>query len=285
MKESKRTTRAENNSSSPEIAQPKRAGGHGRAALAGLFLVLEVYGPALNGAFVLTIAIFRLMDPGIAQDAYKADSRPRPALIFSYWLNYQSSGTESTRITRRMCSCTTPGRLSWAWSRPSCSLWPAPPAGSGAYSASSRAGCSCCIRCKPNRWPTSRAVRSAERACFFGLRGVSVPADGFDHHFASADGSDPIRRGVSTKGTLTLAALLLMTDYFWGLGGIRQNWRLYGILAMREPGAFVGRRVLKAAHGRLHVQVSRPQHTLFTSAVIWTCLRLFFLPAGAECRS
>src|SRR5690349_21792590 len=96
MKKSKRPTRTENTSTAAEVAQPKRAWWPWAAALAGLFLVLEVYGPALNGAFVLDDRYLPFMDPGIAQASIKGWILGlRPLLSFSYWLNYQSSGTAS----------------------------------------------------------------------------------------------------------------------------------------------------------------------------------------------
>src|SRR6476659_6532397 len=96
MKKSKRPTCAENPAAAVEVVQPKRVWWPWAAALAGLFLVLEVYGPALNGAFVLDDRYLPFMDPAIAQASIKGWVLGlRPLLSFSYWLNYQSSETES----------------------------------------------------------------------------------------------------------------------------------------------------------------------------------------------
>jgi len=63
--------------------------------LAGLVVVLEVYGPALSGAFVLDDRYLPFMDPGAAQIPFRTwVTGLRPLLYFSYWLNFQSSGID-----------------------------------------------------------------------------------------------------------------------------------------------------------------------------------------------
>ena len=89
---------------------------------------------------------------------------------------------------------------------------------------------------------------------------------------------------ISTKEhTLTLAALLLLADYYWGLGGIRKNGLLYGILAVAGAwGGFTVWRILKAAPtAGFQVPGLTPASYFFTQCrVIWTYVRLFFLPFG-----
>ena len=89
---------------------------------------------------------------------------------------------------------------------------------------------------------------------------------------------------ISTKEhTLTLAALLLLADYYWGLGGIRKNGLLYGMLAVAGAwGGFVVWRVLKdAPTAGFNVGGLTPASYFFTQCrVIWTYVRLFFLPFG-----
>ena len=89
---------------------------------------------------------------------------------------------------------------------------------------------------------------------------------------------------ISTKEhTLTLAALLLLTDYYWGLGGFRKNGLLYGMLAAAGVGgAFVIWRELKdAPTAGFSVAGLTPATYFFTQCrVIWTYVRLFFLPFG-----
>jgi Tfp pilus assembly protein PilF len=287
MKKSKRPTRAENTTAAAEVAQPTRSWWPWTAALAGLFLVLEVYGPALNGAFVLDDRYLQFMDPKIAQASLQGWILGlRPLLSFSYWLNYQSSGIESyayhlTNVflhflgsiviglvaSKLLTLAGTTGRERSILSVIAGGLFLLHPlqTESVAYVASRSEVLSVLL------YFSGFAVflyRRTEPITI--LRSLAVVV-----LFAGA---------VSTKEhTLTLAALLLMTDYFWGLGGIRENWRLYGILAMAGAwGAFVVGRVLKGAStAGFNVPGLTPATYFFTQCrVIWTYVRLFFLPAG-----
>ena len=77
--------------------------------------------------------------------------------------------------------------------------------------------------------------------------------------------------------------LLLLADYYWGLGGIRKNGLLYGILAIAGAwGGFAVWRVLQGAQtAGFHVAGFTPASYFFTQCrVIWTYVRLFFLPLG-----
>src|SRR5512141_903606 len=96
MKKSKRPLHAEKTTTAAESGSLKRIWWPWAAALAGLFLALEVYGPSLNGAFVLDDRYLQFMDPDIARAPFQSWVLGlRPLLSFSYWLNFQSSGTES----------------------------------------------------------------------------------------------------------------------------------------------------------------------------------------------
>jgi protein O-mannosyl-transferase len=287
MKKSKRPTRVDSTPTAAEVAQPKRGWWPWAAALAGLFLVLEVYGPALNGAFVLDDRYLPFMDPGIAQASIKGWILGlRPLLSFSYWLNYQSSGTESyayhlTNVflhflgsiviglvaAKLLTLAGTSGRERSILSVTAGGLFLLHPVQteSVAYVASRSEVLSVLL------YFSGFAVflyRRTESITI--LRSLAIVA-----LFATA---------ISTKEhTLTLAALLLMADYFWGLGGVRKNWRLYGILAIAGAwGAFVVGRVLKGAStAGFNVPGLTPATYFFTQCrVIWTYVRLFFLPAG-----
>jgi protein O-mannosyl-transferase len=287
MKKSKRPTRVDSTPTAAEVAQPKRGWWPWAAALAGLFLVLEVYGPALNGAFVLDDRYLPFMDPGIAQASIRGWVLGlRPLLSFSYWLNYQSSGTESyayhlTNVflhflgsiviglvaAKLLTLAGTSGRERSILSVTAGGLFLLHPVQteSVAYVASRSEVLSVLL------YFSGFAVflyRRTESITI--LRSLAIVA-----LFAAA---------ISTKEhTLTLAALLLMADYFWGLGGVRKNWRLYGILAIAGAwGAFVVGRVLKGAStAGFNVPGLTPATYFFTQCrVIWTYVRLFFLPAG-----
>ena len=287
MKKSKRPPRAEKTIPRTEAGSPKRIWWPWAAALAGLFLALEVYGPSLNGAFVLDDRYLQFMDPDIARAPFQSWVLGlRPLLSFTYWLNFQSSGTESYAyhltnvllhflgsivvglVAAKLLSLAgTTGRERSVLSVIAGGLFLLHPmqTESVAYVASRSEVLSVLL------YFSAFAVflyRRTESITI--LRALSVAV-----LFAAA---------ISTKEhTLTLAALLLMADYFWGLGGIRKNGLLYGILAAAGAwGAVVVWRVLKTATtAGFKVPGLTPATYFFTQCrVIWTYVRLFFLPFG-----
>ena len=65
------------------------------AALAALVIVFGVYGPALNGEFVLDDRNLTFMSPNVAARTFSNwITNNRPMLGFSYWIDYQQSGAE-----------------------------------------------------------------------------------------------------------------------------------------------------------------------------------------------
>src|SRR3954454_1922271 len=62
--------------------------------LLAAFLAFEVYGPALNGEFLFDDSYLPFLMPGVQNAPLQAWLGVRPFLMFSYWLNYQSSGLE-----------------------------------------------------------------------------------------------------------------------------------------------------------------------------------------------
>jgi tetratricopeptide (TPR) repeat protein len=83
--------------------------------------------------------------------------------------------------------------------------------------------------------------------------------------------------------TLTLPALLLLTDYFWGRGGLRKNRILYGLIAVAGAvGVVFVVRVLSSANtAGFRMRGMTPLDFFYTQCrVIWIYLRMFFLPFG-----
>lgn len=287
MKKSKRPQRAEKTSPVAETHQPKRVWWPWMAALAGLILVLGVYDPAVKGAFVLDDRYLPFMDPGAAQIPFREwVTGLRPLLYFSYWLNFQSSGIDPETyhltnvflhflgslvialIAARLLELSgTTGRARNILSVIAGGLFLLHPlqTESVAYVASRSEVLSVLL------YMSAFAVFLYRRTeSMTVLRALAILV-----LFGAA---------ISTKEhTLTLAALLLLTDYFWGLGGIRKNGLLYGMLAAAGiAGAFVIWRELKGAPtAGFNVPGVTPATYFFTQCrVIWTYVRLFFLPFG-----
>jgi tetratricopeptide (TPR) repeat protein len=88
---------------------------------------------------------------------------------------------------------------------------------------------------------------------------------------------------VTKEHTVMLPALLVLTDYFWGRGGLRRNAILYGMIPLAGLGgaAFVFRTLRNADTAGFGMKEFSPATYLFTQFhVIWTYVRLFFLPFG-----
>jgi len=287
MRKSKHPQRAEKTAGIAEAPKPKRTWWPWAAALAGLFVVLEVYGPALSGAFVLDDRYLPFMDPNAAQTTLRNWILGiRPLLFFSYWLNFQSSGTEPyayhvtnvclhflgsvviALVTARLLELSgTTGRARVVLSVIAGALFLLHPAQteSVAYVASRSEVLSVLLYFSAFAVFLYRRTESITV-----LRSIAVVV-----LFAAA---------VSTKEhTLTLAALLLLADYYWGLGGVRKNALLYGMLAAAGAwGFFAVWSVIKGAPtAGFNVPGLTPASYFFTQCrVIWMYVRLFVLPVS-----
>jgi tetratricopeptide (TPR) repeat protein len=246
-----------------------------------------VYGPALSGAFVLDDRYLPFLDPNAAQMSLRTWlTVVRPFLYFSYWLNFQSSETDPnmyhltnvflhflgslviTLVAARLLELAgTVGRARTVLSVIAGGLFLLHPlqTESVAYVAS----------------------RSEVLSVLFYFSAFAV------FLYRRTDSITILRAAavlvlffaaVSTKEhTLTLGVLLLLTDYYWGLGGIRKNGLLYGMLTVAGAfGAFVVWRELRdAPTAGFSVAAFSPASYFFTQCrVIWTYVRLFFLPFG-----
>ncbi len=90
------------------------------------------------------------------------------------------------------------------------------------------------------------------------------------------------RRGIK-EHTLTLPVLLVLTDYFWNRGGIRKNGILYAMLAVAGivGGAYVWSVLRIGGNAGFGMRELTPVQFFFTEGrVIWTYVRMFFLPFG-----
>lgn len=292
MKKSKRQ-RIEKSAAAAPPLKPKRVWWPWAAALAGLLLVLQAYGPALSGAFVLDDRYLPFMDPDAAQMPLRNwITGLRPLLYFSYWLNLQASGAGPDGFPLSSGFHLTNVLLHFLGSVVIALI---------AARLLERSGTT----------GTARAILSAIAGGIFLLHPLQTESvayvasrsevlsvlfyfSAFAVFLYKRTESMTILRAVaivvlfaaavSTKEhTLTLGALLLMADYYWGLGGIRKNGLLYGILTVAGAwGGFAVWRVLKAAPtAGFHVPGFTPATYFFTQCrVIWTYVRLFFLPFG-----
>ncbi len=257
------------------------------AALAAVF---AAYAPAMNGPFVLDDLYLPFMSPNFPHALRAWIGGLRPALMFTYWLNYQMSGTETGGyhawnailhwmdavvvffLVRRI--------LQWAKVEGARLDWYAAFAGglfllhplqteSVAYVAS-------------RSEVLSVLLFNSALAVFVYRRSAAISAGaavGVLILFAGA--------AMSKEHTAILPAMLLLTDYFWNPGfefsGIKKNWKLYAPLAV--GGAVGGAYVLRVIRNNLTAGFAVKEFTwyqyFFTQCrMIWRYLALFVLPVG-----
>src|SRR5579872_39630 len=286
MKKSKRQ-RIEKTAAPAEAQKPKRVWWPWAAALTGLVIVLAVYDPALSGAFVLDDRYLPFMDPSAAQIPFQTwVTGLRPLLYFSYWLNFQSSGidSETYHLTNVLLHFLVSLAIALIAAR---LLELAGTIGRARTVLSMIAGGLFLLHPLQTESVAYVASRSEVLSVLFYFSAFAV------FLYRRTDSITILRAAaivvlfgaaISTKEhTLTLGALLLLTDYYWGLGGIRKNGLLYGMLtAAGAAGAFVVWRTLRdAPTAGFNVAAFTPASYFFTQCrVIWTYIRLFFLPFG-----
>lgn len=289
----KKQKRERNPAAKPEVVQAAKPGlvwwPWALAAL-GLFLAFEAYGPSMNGAFVLDDLSLPFMNPKAAQQTFAAwIGGMRPLLMASYYINYQQSGTDpyiyhltnvflhflgsivTALVTARLLDrAGIPARSRTVLSVFAGGLFLLHPlqTESVAYVASRSEVLSVLL------YFSAFAVflyrRDDEPAWMNWVRAIAIVV-----LFGAA---------VSTKEhTLTLPVLLVFADFFWGLGGIRKNGVLYGLLAAAMVlGGLAVARVLRGADtAGFGLQGLSPAAYFFTQCrVVWMYVRLFFVPFG-----
>jgi tetratricopeptide (TPR) repeat protein len=257
------------------------------AAALSLFLVFEAYGPSLRGPFILDDLYLLFDNPSAAPLTFTQWIRGlRPTLMASFWVNYQSARSDPyvyhvtnvflhflgsvvvTLIVARLLELAgVTGKEKPVLSVFAGGLFLLHPlqTESVAYVASRSETLSVLF------YMSAFAVflyRRTESTTILRAAAILVL-------FAGA---------ITTKEhTLTLAVLLVLADWFWGLGGIRKNAMLYGALALgAAAGAWFVWRVLTSANtAGFGMSDLSPATYFFTQCrVLWMYVRLFFLPFG-----
>jgi tetratricopeptide (TPR) repeat protein len=255
--------------------------------LGALFLVFEAYGPALHSPFVLDDLYLLYTDPNAPNvPLFRWLSFQRPLLMFSYWANYQTGGSDphvyhTTNVllhfmvsivvlliaARLLEWVGVSGKLRTALAVFSGGIFLLHPlqTESVAYVASRSEVLSVLFY-----YAAFAVFIYSNRESFSWLRAISVLA-----LFGAA--------AATKEHTLTLPALILLTDFFWHRGGLRKNFALYGLLAVAGVvgGAVVWKLLLGANTAGFHMKDLSPASYFFTQCrVIWIYVRMFFLPFG-----
>jgi len=258
-------------------------------AFVALCAVFQVYGPALNGPFLLDDTYLPYGRPDLIYAPLRLwVSGLRPLLAFSFWLNFQQSGQETygyhvTNVFLHLCNgflifLVLRKALSWVetgkWQ-----LQVLPIFGAGLF----------LLHPLQTESVSYVASRSETLSLFFLLGAFTL----FLYRKIAAVGWGTAAGVLVLFGaavlvkehTAVLPAVLLLTDYYWNPGfslqGIRRNWKLYLPIAAGAAfaGVFVWRVLGGATSAGFHMKEFTWYQYFFTECrVIWHYLRLFLLP-------
>lgn len=265
---------------------------YGASLLIALIAALEVYWPALHGPFLLDDLHLPYT---LAHSIHMRPSRwlheMRPLLMFTFWLNFQQSGAESTfgyHLTNfflHFCNSiliffAVRKVLSWAsleelyvriFALFAAGLFLLHPVQTESVSYI--------------------ASRSETLSVFFVLAAFTVFL-----YRKTADLSLPrvlcilvlfAAAGLSKEHTAVLPALFILTDYYWNfefsISRIWRNWKLYVPIAIGI--GFASVKILAILRynqtaGFNMRGLSWSQYFFTECRVIWAYVRLFFVPAG-----
>ena len=255
------------------------------AGALALYLVFQVYAPALNGPFVFDDT----SQPYHSQD-YSGDLRiwmhgVRPLLMLSYWLNYQHSpapfGFHVVNVLIHLLNGVFIFVIVRKLLRRDSSDWLLPAFAAAVF----------LLHPIQTEAVSYIAGRSETLSVLFFLAAFTVflcrPSPIVSWKISAAV-LLLFSAAVATKEhTLTLPALLLLTDYYWNpafsFSGIRRNWRLYlpiGVGALAGL-AFVARMLAQATSAGFALKDLTWYQYFFTQCrVFFVYLRLLLFPVG-----
>ncbi|MGA3188711.1 MAG: tetratricopeptide repeat protein [Bryobacteraceae bacterium] len=251
-----------------------------------LFLAFEVYGPALHSPFVLDDLYLPYADAHPPHSLTGWLGLQRPLLMFSFWVDYQMGGGEphgyhTTNILLHFIVSTVvmliAARL-LEWAGVSGRMRQALAVFSGAL-----------FLLHPLQTESVAYVASRSE-----VLSVLFYYSAFAVFIYSNRDSMSLLRAIAIVGlfgaaaatkehTLTLPALIVLTDVFWHRGGLRKNAALYALLALvcAAGGVVVWRVLLASNTAGFSMADLSPVSYFFTQCrVIWIYIRMFFLPFG-----
>jgi tetratricopeptide (TPR) repeat protein len=255
------------------------------------FIVFTVYGPALNGPFLLDDSYMPYDQPAYENAPLSSWIKGmRPMLMLSYWMNYQLSGGNTGPYHEvNLLLHVLNGILIYLSIR-KILTWAGVQAHTGQILSIFAAGL---FLLHPIQTESVSyiASRSETLSLFFFLAAFVVFL-----YRRSVETSWPVALAVlalfgaaclTKEHAVTLPALLLLTDYFWNPGfsfqGMRRNWRLYAV--MGAAGALGLAFVLRILSGAKTAGFGMKDLTwyeyFFTQCrAIWVYLRMYLLPFG-----
>ncbi|MGI8741521.1 MAG: tetratricopeptide repeat protein [Bryobacteraceae bacterium] len=261
------------------------------AGVAAVVAVFAVYGPALDGPFLLDDSYLPYMQPQFAALPLIDWMRGvRPLLMMTYWMNFQWSGaaTGSYHLVNVILHLLNGGLIFLSVRK--VLAWTKVEGNRSELLAGFAAGL---FLLHPLQTESVSYVvgRSETLSVFFFLAAFAVFL-----YRKNSSASFSIAAAVlvlfgaaclSKEHAVVLPALLLLTDYYWNpgfsLAGIRRNWKLYlPILILGVAGlAFVWRVLSSATSAGFGMKDLTWYQYFFTECrAIWRYVWLFIVPLG-----
>ncbi len=260
------------------------------AAAAALLAAIWAYGPAMHGPFLFDDNTLLFTLPGTSAPLLEWLNKIRPALMLTYWANVRISGSEtfSYHAVNLLIHCIASGLMYYVVRR--LLDW----GGVEARLRTPLAGfCAALFLLHPAQTEAVAYLsgRSEALSSLFFFAAFAVFLYRGDSSVTWQTTAAVIvlflAALASKEQTIALPALLLLTDYWWNPGfsfrGIRENWKLYGTLAV---GALAGLirfapLILNAQTAGFGMKDLTWYQYLFTEfRAIFIYIREFFLPFG-----
>lgn len=257
------------------------------AGLAALIVVFQIYRPALNGPFVFDDRDAKFFVPGLNDPVASWVGPHRPLLMLSYWLDYRiAQANDPTQyhrtglllhfLTSVLVVLIAAKLVEWAGV-------------SGKMRAALAVFAGAIFLLHPLQVESAAYVSERAEAL-----SVMFYYAAFAVFLYKRDESISFWRSIavvmlfggallSKEHTLTLPALIVLTDYFWHRGGVRKNAWLYLLFAVAGTvgAVFVLWVIRESKTAGFHLPDMSPAAYFFTQCrVVWSYVRLFFLPVG-----
>ncbi len=260
--------------------------------VAALIVVFQVYWPVMSGPFMLDDTYLPYMTSAYAVAPLKAwIGGLRPALMFSYWLNFQHAGNQDTfayhmvnvllhLFNGAFIYLAIRKLMSWAkagqWHTEALSIF-----ATGLF----------LLHPVQTESVSYIASRSETLSVFFVLAAFVV----FLYRRTMSVGVGTALAVLILFGAACLSkehaavfpALLILTDYYWNpgfsLAGVRRNWKLYIPIVLGGAVAvvFVFRLLKGASSAGFGMKGLTWYQYFFTECrVIWDYIRLYLVPVG-----
>ena len=258
----------------------------GLSSIAALFLVFEVYGPALHGGFILDDRYLPIFNPEATGRIRYWVGIIRPLLGLSYWIDYEIHGQDAFgfRVTNVLLHFVVAALVALIAAK--LLEWTGAPARTR-IALAGFSGAVFLLHPLQTESVSYLASRSEilSMLFFYGAFAVYLYRRGEGMSIGRTIGVLVLFAAAlaSKEHTLILPVWLVLADFLWSRGGFRAHRILYSLLAFGVAiGAVFIWKILSTANtAGFRLRDMTPAAFFFTQCrVLWTYIRMFFVPMG-----